>query len=80
MRLHAYDPRPAHLKWLLDSDPAFEETGLFPARLLLNLHEYWMEVMVSAEGIEPSTYCLQSAKCLCFSGFSISKSGKNGQF
>ena len=22
MRLHDYDPRPAHLKWLLDSDPA----------------------------------------------------------
>src|SRR5438445_7557347 len=22
MRLHSYGPRPAHLKWLLDSDPA----------------------------------------------------------
>src|ERR1700690_2078220 len=39
MRLHNYAPRPAHLKWLLDSDPSIrwqvmrDLTGKPPARL-----------------------------------------------
>src|ERR1700731_3815457 len=39
MRLHDYPSRPAHLKWLLDSDPAIrwqvlrDLTGEAPARL-----------------------------------------------